>query len=135
MSQGERVKAIRKSMHLSLEKFGEALGVGKSAISKIEKDDRSLTDQMARAICREYNVNYKWLLSEDGDMFDSLPQTILDELCRQYDLNEFDRVIINMYLNLSAKERHCIMMKIYDLFDKLRNEDIRYLCNEENHYC
>ena len=114
MTQGERVKTVRKSLHLTLEKFGEKLGVTKVAISNIEKGNRALTDQMTRAICREYNVNYDWLLSEEGDMFDALPQTILDELCRQYDLNEFDRVLISMYLNLSSDERRRFMEKVYE---------------------
>ena len=53
MTTGERVKEIRKTLNLTLEKFGEKLGVGKTAISKIEKDERNLTDQMAKSICRE----------------------------------------------------------------------------------
>ena len=33
MTQGERVKKVRKTRQLTLEKFGEKLGVGKTAIS------------------------------------------------------------------------------------------------------
>lgn len=69
MTQGERVKEIRTALSLTLEKFGENLGVGKTAISKIEKNERSLTDQMAKSICREYNVNENWLRTGEGDMF------------------------------------------------------------------
>ena len=97
MTTGERVKEIRKT--LTLEKFGEKLGVGKTAISKIEKDERNLTDQMAKSICREYNVNYDYLIYEEGEMFSDLPQTILDELCAQYSLNDFDKAIIELYVN------------------------------------
>ena len=43
MTQGERVKAIRKELNLTLEKFGDRLGVGKTAISKIEKGENKLT--------------------------------------------------------------------------------------------
>ena len=64
MTHGERVKEIRKTLNLTLEKFGEKLGVGKTAISNIEKGNRNLTDQMAKAICREYNVNYDYLIYE-----------------------------------------------------------------------
>lgn len=49
MTQGERVKEIRKRLGLTLERFGEKLGVQKGSISKIEHDERSLTDQMAKA--------------------------------------------------------------------------------------
>lgn len=69
MTQGERVKEIRKSIGLTLEKFGEPLGVGKTAISNIEKGNRNLTDQMAISICREFNVNETWLRTGEGEMF------------------------------------------------------------------
>lgn len=78
MTQGERVKEIRTALSLTLEKFGENLGVGKTAISKIEKNERSLTDQMAKSICREYNVNENWLRTGEGDMF--IKMTRNDEL-------------------------------------------------------
>ena len=69
MTQGERVHNLRKSLGLTLEKFGEPLGVGKTAISNIEKDNRNLTDQMVIAICREFNVNETWLRTGEGEMF------------------------------------------------------------------
>ena len=69
MTQGERVKEIRKSFSLTLEKFGEKLGVGKTAISKIERGENKLTDQMTKSICREFNVDYIWLTTGHGKMF------------------------------------------------------------------
>lgn len=69
MTQGERVKEVRKTLGLTLDKFGEKLGVGKTAISKIEKGENNLTEQMTKAICREFNVDYIWLTSGDGEMF------------------------------------------------------------------
>ena len=33
----ERIKELRKTLGLTMEKFGKSLGVGKSAINKIEK--------------------------------------------------------------------------------------------------
>lgn len=105
MTQGERVQEIRKSLGLTLEKFGEKLGVQRSAISKIEKNICGLTDQMTRAICREYNVSYDYLINGEGEMFDDLPQTVLDELCTQYDLSDFDRMLVEMYVELPKELR------------------------------
>lgn len=118
MAQGERVKEIRTALSLTLEKFGERLGVGKTAISKIEKNERSLTDQMAKSICREYNVNYDWLMDEDGDMFSDLPQTVLDELCLQYDLDDLDRFIVELYVGLPKNVRDGIKAKANELIQK-----------------
>lgn len=78
MTQGERLRNIRKTLNLTLEKFGEKLGVGKTAISKLEKGENSITDQMMLSICREYNVNENWLRTGEGDMF--IKMTRNDEL-------------------------------------------------------
>lgn len=118
MTQGERVREIRKSLKLTLEKFGEKLGVGKTAISKIEKGENGLTDQMARAICREYNVNYDYLMDGEGEMFDNLPQTVLEELCKQYDLDDLDRKLIDLYLTLDPDVRQAIKKHIREHFLK-----------------
>lgn len=118
MTQGERVKTIRKSLDLTLEKFGEKLGVGKTAISKIEKGERNLTEQMAKSICREYNVNYDFLTYGDGEMFDDLPQTVIDELCAQYNLSDSEKAIIEMYVSLPADLRQVIKDKIIELLHK-----------------
>lgn len=69
MTQGERVKEVRKTLGLTLEKFGERIGLKKSAVSLIESGKNSLTDANVKAICREYNVDYMWLTSGDGEMF------------------------------------------------------------------
>lgn len=112
MTQGERVKSIRKTLNLTLEEFGSKVGVTKQTISRIENGINSLTDQMARSICREYNVNYDYLVNGEGEMFDNLPQTILDELCMQYNLDEFDRKLINLYLSLPESARTAIKDQI-----------------------
>ena len=69
MTQGERIREVRNTLGLTLEKFGDRLGVTKVAISNIEKGNRNLTKQMTKAICREFNVDYMWLTTGDGEMF------------------------------------------------------------------
>ena len=69
MTENERVKEVRKTLNLTLEKFGEKLGVTKTAISRLEKGERSLTEQMTKSICREFSVDYMWLTTGEGEMF------------------------------------------------------------------
>lgn len=68
-SENERVQEVRKRLGMTLEKFGQRLGVTKVAISNIEKGHRNVTEQMRKSICREYNVNELWLMSGQGEMF------------------------------------------------------------------
>lgn len=119
MTNGERVNEVRKSLGLTLEKFGEKLGVTKTTISRIEKGVNSLTDQMTISICREYNVNYDYLMYGEGEMFDDLPQTIVDELCAQYDLNDFDKALVEMYVSLPAGSRERIKEYMKQLVKKV----------------
>lgn len=118
MTQGERVLEIRKVLGLTMDKFGEKLGVQKSAISKIEKDKVNLSDQMVKLICREYNVNYDWLMDEEGEMFSDLPRTVLDELCSLYELDDLDRFIVELYIGLPNDVRDAIKTRAKDLVQK-----------------
>lgn len=69
MTEGERIRFLRKEVKkLTLEEFGEKVGVGKSAISDIERGRNALSDQMARAICREFRVREEWLRTGEGPM-------------------------------------------------------------------
>lgn len=69
MTQGERVKMVRDKAQLTMEQFGNRIGgVSKSTISNIENDNRNLTEHMLKSICREFDVNEKWLKSGEGDM-------------------------------------------------------------------
>lgn len=69
----ERIKELRKSLGLTLEKFGERLGVSRAAMSNIENGNRNVTEQMFKSICREFNVNEDWLRDGIGEPFD-LPE-------------------------------------------------------------
>jgi transcriptional regulator with XRE-family HTH domain len=61
MTINERVKEVRKLEELTMESFGNKLGVGRSAISNIENNKRNVTDQMIKSICREFGYNEEWL--------------------------------------------------------------------------
>ena len=123
MTQGERVKEIRRSLKLTLEKFGERLGVGKTAISKIEKGENNLSSQMMKAICNEYRVNYEYLESGTGEMFSDVPQTVVDELCAQYDLDDFDRIMLQEYLKLDESSRNVLKAYIRSIMKRVESDD------------
>lgn len=122
MTQGERVKEIRKSLKMNQADFGKKLGVGKTAVSKLELGENTLTDQMAKSICREYNVNNLYLQTGKGEMFSALPESILDELCEEYGMDDLDRSIVSSYLQLSDAERAAIKKYVQNLIDSNKKE-------------
>ena len=75
MTIGDRLRILRQSEKLnasekmSMEKFGQRLGVTRGAISEIENGRNNLSEQMLLAICREFDVNPEWLRDGVGPMF------------------------------------------------------------------
>lgn len=114
MTIGERIKELRKSFNLTLEEFGKKLGVGKTAISKLEKSERNLTDQMALSICREFNVREEWLRDGTGDMFEPAALDELDALAKEYGLSEGEKILIEHYVKLDESSRRAVIDFIID---------------------
>lgn len=68
-SINERLKQIRKHLSLSQDEFGARIGLKGSSVSYIESGRNALTEQNIKAICREFNVDYLWLTTGEGEMF------------------------------------------------------------------
>lgn len=82
MTQNERVKEVRKALGLTLEKFGERIGVTRGSMSNIENGNRNLTEQMTKSICREFSVDYIWLTTGEGEMFIDTDDDFLERIDR-----------------------------------------------------
>ena len=82
MTQGERIREVRKTLGLTLEKFGEKIGMKKNSVSQLENGKNSVTEQVIKAICREYNVDYMWLTTGDGEMFIDTDDDFIERIDR-----------------------------------------------------
>lgn len=112
----ERIKELRKTLNLSQDVFGKRLGVTGTAVSRIEKGERSLTEQMALSICREFRVNYYWLTEGQLPMFTGTPENVVDEIAEDYNLDAIDKRIIENYLALPEEKRQIIKDYLSSVF-------------------
>lgn len=103
-----RVRFVRKSLNLSQETFGHRLGVTGAGISKIESGQRKLTDQMLLMICKEFNINERWLRYGEGELYSQKLPNGLEEVAKCYQLDELDKRILYEYLQLNEKKRSVI---------------------------
>ena len=117
MTQGERVKAVRKSIevNLTMEKFGERLGVTKTAISLIESGKNNVTDVNIKAICREFNVDEHWLRTGEGEMFNPAPSTALDALADEYGLSADARAFIGKFVGFKPEVQETFLKCIREM--------------------
>lgn len=117
----EKIKQLRKSLKLSGEKFGDKIGISKSAVSLIEKGTNTPSEQTIKSICREYNVNETWLRTGEGDMFQRRSET--EEI---HDLVESvmtgdDEFIKSIYRNLAKASPEFITL-LKDFVDNIYND-------------
>lgn len=118
MAQGVRVREIRKTLGLTLEKFGERLGVGKTAVSKIEHEQCALTDQMVKSICREFSISEEWLRTGSGNMRipieDEAAAAVSDLVEKSNPLYDVIKGIMVAYQKLDGPSREVIDQFILD---------------------
>lgn len=114
----ERIKELRDALGITLEEFGSRLGVTRTAISRLERGNRGVTDQMAISICREFGVNERWLRTGEGEMFEQTRASVLDRLSTEYDLSREQRSVIEAFLDLDPQERDVILKYVHNVFDR-----------------
>ena len=123
MTQNERVKEIRKSLGLTLEKFGERIGVTRGSMSNIENGNRNLTEQMTKSICREFSVDYMWLTTGEGEMFVETDDDFFERIDRiMAGENETRKNMIKMLLYASDDDIEAFD-RLVDYYISLRAEN------------
>lgn len=115
MTSGDRIKLIRNELGLSQPKFGEKIGVSKSVIVNLELNRVELKDMMLNLICKTFNVNPLWLENGEGEMFIDTPQSIIDDLSDEFNLNDTEKKIVTNFVNLSEQDRQQIIEVIQKL--------------------
>lgn len=104
----DRVKEIRKELGLSGEKFGQPLGVNRSAVSRWESGENKLTEQMIKLISITYNINENWLRTGQGNMFNQTNTDLLSGIKKQFNLTDFQVKLVKSYLELPDTDKKSI---------------------------
>lgn len=118
-----RVKELRKTLGLTMEKFGSRLGVTKVAISNIENGNRNVTEQMLKSICREFNVNESWLRSGTGEMFLSTDNFTIDEFIKSKDASALEIEILKLYFDIKPEIRHELVQHFINGLDTIKESN------------
>ncbi len=120
MTIGERIKKIRKAFDLTQQEFADRIGSKRNTVATYEMGRTEPSAAVITLICREFNVNEKWLRTEDGEMFNPTPETTIDEIVRDYGLDDLDRQIITEYLKLSDQDREAVKRYIQRVAERIQ---------------
>ena len=119
----ERLKEIRNTTGLSQAKFGAELGASRDSINNYEIGRVVPSDTFVQLLCSKFNINEDWLRNGIGEMMLSTPQTIIEELKKEYSLDSLDTAIVESYLALDKEQRKVVKQYILDLSKRIQGED------------
>lgn len=98
-----RIKQIRKNADINQVDFGARIGISGGAVSMLESGQRTPSEPVLRAICREFGVNEIWLRTGEGDMFNPSDTQVIDSVERLLSgQNEFVKFVFRRAATLPS---------------------------------
>lgn len=117
----ERLKALRKELHLTQQEFADKIGIQRSTYAKYEIGASSPIDAVVTLICKTCNVNEEWLRTGSGEMFvqrdpfDEVYKMVNDMLWDES--SELKRRLVTAILRLSPAQLRYARDWIMETFD------------------
>ena len=114
----DRFKELRETLSLTQQKFADKLDISRNFVAQIEMGSKIPSERTIKDICREFKVNYDWLVNGTGDMFqddDSDAQAIVDSVMTGD--NDFAKKTLVKFARLS-EERWRQLQEILEELEK-----------------
>lgn len=134
MTLGERIKKVRKDLDLTQQAFAEQIGSTQNALTGYETGRRNPSAAALNNICKTFNISETWLRTGEGEMFVPTPETAIDEIIRDYGLDDLDRQIITEYLQLSEADRQAVKRYIQRVAQHIRESPDKTLEQEADEF-
>lgn len=120
----ERLKLLRKTLKLSQDAFAERIGMKGSSISLLESGGRNITEQVIKSICREFNVDYIWLTTGDGEIFVDTDDDFIERIDRIMVGEDDARKNLFKALLEASDEDIAAFQRIIDLFASKKTDSL-----------
>lgn len=136
MGINDRIRKVRTTLKLTQKQFGQKLAIAQSYLTNIETGKREVTEKILKLICLQFNVNEEWLRTGNGEMFVENNDSLLAQLAKQYNLDDFSRRFIETYIKLPEQQREIIKDFAYEIVSsKPQTNDIENTEMETEPYC
>lgn len=123
MNEGARLKHLRKTLKMTQKDFGEKIGLKANTVSDIENGKYNLKEASIKLTCKEFNVDYIWLTTGEGEMFcENNEEDYLTKI--DYIMtgeNNFHKNLFKTFASLSEEELEALE-KIIDKFLEIKKE-------------
>lgn len=114
MTIGDRIKEVRyrsrgpDGKKLTLEQFGEKIGLKRSTVSALETGAQGVTDQTIMTVCREFGVSESWLRYGEGEMKIQLTR---------------EEALANMIAKAQSEPASSVKNRVFSMMAKLDEDD------------
>lgn len=106
MTTNERVKYFRKNVkHMTQDEFAKEINLSRSNLGNIETGAVSITDRTLKAICESFNLSEAWLRTGSGPMYRETESSIVDELCKRYNMSPARRRVMEIFLSMDDEKQ------------------------------
>ena len=119
----ERIKEVRKALHMRQDAFGARIGMSQSAITAYETGFREPINAVIKAICREFNISETWLRTGEGEMFNTEIRDALDEILVNRGLGDGERALVEQFLYLDPADREVVTRFIVRAAESIMKAD------------
>ena len=120
----ERIKKIRRMLDLTQQEFASRIGIKRNTIAKYEAGRNEPIDSVISLICREFNVNEKWLRTGEGEMFAPAPSSALDALAQERGLTHREYIVLEKFLLLRPEVRADLINCLLDIAAAINSDDV-----------
>lgn len=125
----DRIRALRKELGLTQEKFADRLSMKRNTIANYEIGRNEPIDAVISLICKEFNVNEEWLRTGTGEMFQPLAEedetaAFVSELLYDVDneLYAMIKEIMRTYDQLDEKSKTVIKQFSRSLLENIKKQ-------------
>ena len=129
----ERLIEIRQALGLTQADFSARIGYSENYIWMIEKGRKTPSARVLSDICREFNVNERWLRTGKGEMFAPDAVDALDALSAEYGLGRRERILVEKLLTLKPEAREAAIDYLIEVVNAINAEEEREETPEERH--
>lgn len=101
----ERIKMLRLDLGLNQTDFAQKTNISRSMVAAIELGTREVKDIHIAQICSAFNVSETWLRTGEGSMYNENDATLIDQLCKAYNLDSYGREMLEVFVELPNEQR------------------------------
>lgn len=119
----DRLRLLREETGLSRAAFGQKLGVSGDVINNLERGRVEIKDHIIKLVCSEFSINEDWLRNGTGEMKMKTPSGIMEDLKKEFNLDDFAYSFVYEYLKLGEGKRNAVQEFFYNVLNGIGDRE------------